>query len=948
MSRTYDNESKPSQFTTTAKPTASFLQTRGFAPLQTDLDEDAPRRTGYTENFLEKIINQHSPESSDTPIQAKPMNRLKAIQAKRMAIQAKLNIGEPNDKYEQEADATASKVVQQINSTSEDQSIQREGTMEEEDEELQMKPISTIQREVAMGEEDEDLQMKSLVQRRENLGGGEASTDLESSIQSARGSGQSLDAGLQDKMGQAMGADFSDVKVHTDSQSDQLNKSIQAKAFTTGQDLFFRQGAYEPSSKDGQELIAHELTHVVQQNGGAVQRKPAIGKKQVSQNADAPKNIVQRLWNKKTFRVHTKDGILDRRGKTIKSIEKLIDDYGNLNPYSTKDLKSAQDLVKEIREHVSNWILDHTGDKSRSTRMVGMQDFLLRIDNDEIPKLAKIEQDILDKGNTTAGTLELDKSKREGNLAKIKDKHEGNMKSSLEKLGFLIDASVPNLADKSKLEVEVKIPVDPSGVGFVGFHLVCQNERKKAKQLNTRCELTVTGGAKFAGLAELKAEIGGYFESEGEDSKMVMRMISYAIYRRFVESSVLPVEMSNFMWGGTTTSVGYKRAERWASKVEKDSFGLDDKGQAKKNFVETGMVGGGTASGGIKDVGGVGLSGKVGIKGSYGTRYDNKSISENRKKQGGQIGDTHEYTGRGLDHYRQHGTLSGAQKKIGRTVVQVEIPAEGKVGIFKFTGKGKFIFLADPKEKTFKMKDFKKKEDRLDEASFEAGMQVLIPVQKNLLGGLPELIGQFINGVATNVLSSQRNDYEDNPRIMGSLLSIGSDATMSAVSIANLTGKQLEPFAKGKALDEIKGFAGSSGEIGLRLGYKVKYKPGDAQKDDNGDRIRKTGISQEIQVDYVKTGTMMLVDRLLEAQENAIDLLSIKQETLSRLFTMKYEKGGDWTINPETKLELQLRNKTEKELKGSEKDEYEKLTDPQEKKKFLAETKKKFRRPPGK
>ncbi|MCL1493072.1 MAG: DUF4157 domain-containing protein [Pseudanabaena sp. Salubria-1] len=211
------------------------------------------------------------------------------LQDKRVSIiQAKLSIGEPNDKYEQEADATASKVVQQINSPIQDQSVQRE-TMEEE-EELQMKPISSIQREAAMEEDDElqmkpissiqreameeedELQMKSLVQRRENLVRGEASTDLESSIQSARGSGQPLDAGLQENMGQAMGADFSGVKVHTDSHSDQLNQSIQAKAFTTGQDVFFRQGAYDPNSRGGQELIAHELTHVVQQNGGAVQQ----------------------------------------------------------------------------------------------------------------------------------------------------------------------------------------------------------------------------------------------------------------------------------------------------------------------------------------------------------------------------------------------------------------------------------------------------------------------------------------------------------------------------------------------------------------------------------------------------------------------------------------------------------------------------------------------------
>jgi hypothetical protein len=266
MKRTYNYEKKPSQSTTSVQPTASFLQTRGFAPIQTDLDENATfRPSGYTENFLEKIINQRSTESSNQPVQRKPHNRLKAIASQRMAIQAKLDIGEPNDKYEQEADATASKVVQQINSTPQDQSIQREAAMEEE-EELQMKPISSIQRDESMAEEDEELQMKPLVQRRENLGEGEASTDLESSIQSARGGGQSLDASLQDKMGQAMGADFSGVKVHTDSRSDQLNKSIQAKAFTTGQDVFFKQGQYNPTSKGGQELIAHELTHVIQQN----------------------------------------------------------------------------------------------------------------------------------------------------------------------------------------------------------------------------------------------------------------------------------------------------------------------------------------------------------------------------------------------------------------------------------------------------------------------------------------------------------------------------------------------------------------------------------------------------------------------------------------------------------------------------------------------------------
>jgi hypothetical protein len=134
---------------------------------------------------------------------------------------------------------------------------------EENQEELQTKPeITALQRQE---ENQEELQAKSTLQRGESIAGGEASTDLDTAINNARGGGQPLDAGLQQSMGQAMGADFSGVRVHTDAQSDQLNQSIQAKAFTTGQDVFFRQGAYEPGSRGGQELIAHELTHVVQQ-----------------------------------------------------------------------------------------------------------------------------------------------------------------------------------------------------------------------------------------------------------------------------------------------------------------------------------------------------------------------------------------------------------------------------------------------------------------------------------------------------------------------------------------------------------------------------------------------------------------------------------------------------------------------------------------------------------
>jgi hypothetical protein len=76
-------------------------------------------------------------------------------------------------------------------------------------------------------------------------------------------------------MEQALGVDFGAVRVHTGARSDQLNRSLQAAAFTSGQDIYFRRGAYSPASPRGTALLAHELTHVVQQRnlrGNTVQR----------------------------------------------------------------------------------------------------------------------------------------------------------------------------------------------------------------------------------------------------------------------------------------------------------------------------------------------------------------------------------------------------------------------------------------------------------------------------------------------------------------------------------------------------------------------------------------------------------------------------------------------------------------------------------------------------
>jgi hypothetical protein len=119
-------------------------------------------------------------------------------------------------------------------------------------------PLLTVQRTLG----------NRYVQRRVRGGPLTAPPDVERAIEGARGGGSALDGGVRTSMESAFGADFGGVRVHTDSGADALSRSLSARAFTTGNDIFFRSGAYDPGASGGRELLAHELTHVVQQADG--------------------------------------------------------------------------------------------------------------------------------------------------------------------------------------------------------------------------------------------------------------------------------------------------------------------------------------------------------------------------------------------------------------------------------------------------------------------------------------------------------------------------------------------------------------------------------------------------------------------------------------------------------------------------------------------------------
>ncbi|MEL7039720.1 MAG: DUF4157 domain-containing protein, partial [Cyanobacteria bacterium J06592_8] len=91
--------------------------------------------------------------------------------------------------------------------------------------------------------------------------------DIERSLERQQGRGESLSSSVREPMETAFGVNFGQVRIHRDSESNRLSRSLDAEAFTTGTDIFFRQNNYNPSSSQGQKLLAHELTHVVQQSG---------------------------------------------------------------------------------------------------------------------------------------------------------------------------------------------------------------------------------------------------------------------------------------------------------------------------------------------------------------------------------------------------------------------------------------------------------------------------------------------------------------------------------------------------------------------------------------------------------------------------------------------------------------------------------------------------------
>ena len=185
----------------------------------------------------------------EDPAQASPAEMLQLQQAAGNRavsglIQARLRVGPVGDAYEQEADRMADQVMRS--------------------------PAPAIQRQ-AGPEEEEELQAK-----RRGGGGFFADEQTRQEIASQQRHGVPLPDDLQAEMEAHFGADFSAVRVHAGPQAAGLNRRLRASAFTHQADIYFDSGLYQPGSGSGKRLLAHELTHVIQQ--GAAGQKGALAR----------------------------------------------------------------------------------------------------------------------------------------------------------------------------------------------------------------------------------------------------------------------------------------------------------------------------------------------------------------------------------------------------------------------------------------------------------------------------------------------------------------------------------------------------------------------------------------------------------------------------------------------------------------------------------------------
>jgi hypothetical protein len=182
-------------------------------------------------------------------------------------IQAKLKVSQPDDAYEQEADRVAERVMNLLLLPSEpvNATVKSIGADTDNNKKVNRKCIGCEMKNEEEEEEEEEMMnvSRKASNAKNNLNVPDSALQTINDV--VQSGGSSLDASTEAFMESRFGHDFSNIRIHTDEMAARSSNSLNALAYTVGNHIAFGAGRYSPNRLEGRKLIAHELTHVLQQ-----------------------------------------------------------------------------------------------------------------------------------------------------------------------------------------------------------------------------------------------------------------------------------------------------------------------------------------------------------------------------------------------------------------------------------------------------------------------------------------------------------------------------------------------------------------------------------------------------------------------------------------------------------------------------------------------------------
>jgi hypothetical protein len=251
-------------------------------------------------------------------------------------LQPKLQVGSVDDPLEQEADAVADQVMRMPK----DHFIHRKCAECEKEEEKKLHRKPSDESSIPF------IQTKS-------EGNPTVHGSIANAITSSKGNGSPLDGDTQSFMSSRFGSDFHHVRIHTDNEAIQLSKDLNAKAFTVGSDIYFNEGQYQPNTAEGNKLMAHELTHVVQQNTFSQA-------KQIQRELKDPLDIIQGYTEKTVSTI-----MLDRGSRRTRFFTKGGNYYNGTIVSLTHSFANGEYLAKksDSKDPLRTWNIYYADNK---------------------------------------------------------------------------------------------------------------------------------------------------------------------------------------------------------------------------------------------------------------------------------------------------------------------------------------------------------------------------------------------------------------------------------------------------------------------------------------------------------------------------------------------------------------------------------------------------------